>query len=78
MNTTTLTKIDVYGPRERKASVSLETIVPRTAIDTLTEQLGKDAGEAARKALRVMKGMNASMIQYTDDKGRRYRIKQEA
>jgi hypothetical protein len=71
----TETEISVFRPNSRKKEVTISSLIPKQAVDALAERLGKEAGDAASKALRTMKRNDMDLVQLRVD-NRRIRIKQ--
>jgi hypothetical protein len=71
------TEISIFSPNSRRIETDIRSLIPKQAINALTEKLGVDAGKKAEKALRQMKSIDSDLVQFRVDE-RRVRIKQTA
>jgi hypothetical protein len=71
------TTISVFHPNSRKVATTIQSVIPKQTVDSLTERLGQEAGEQARKTLSAMQRNGLDMAQFSVGE-RRIRIKQEA
>lgn len=70
-----MTEITVFQPNSRKSQAVIQSLVPRKAVDTLEERLGKEAADKANAALELMKSSDADLVQFRIG-DRRIRVKQ--
>lgn len=69
------TEINIFQPNSRKREATIESLIPKQAVDVLEERLGKAAAKQATEALEVMKAKNIDLLQFRVG-DRRVRIKQ--
>lgn len=71
-----ITEISIFRPNDRKKEATIESLIPRVAVNTLSERLGKSAATKVRKAIQTMdeNHMDMSQLQIGD---RRVRIRLE-
>lgn len=71
------TEINIFQPNSRKREATIESLIPKQAVDVLAERLGNTAAEQANRALGIMKKENIDLLQFRVG-DRRVRIKQHA
>jgi hypothetical protein len=68
------TEIAIFRPNSRKREATIESLIPKAAIDVLTERLGKPVADKAQKVINSMRRNDIEMSQLRVD-DRRIRIR---
>lgn len=71
-----MNEIVLFKPNSRKKEATIQSLIPRQAVDVLAERLGQEAANKADKALKQMDKLDIDFLQIRHG-DRRIRIKRE-